>query len=61
MKILKNTPSLFIPPPTTIKHKKVYSKIWHILVWTNQFDQVLKKQDVFYFMKLIWWKRANQS
>ena len=31
-----------------------YSKIWHIFVWANQLDQILKKKDVFYFIKLIW-------
>ena len=25
------------------KFGNVYSKIWHIFVWSNQFDQILKK------------------
>ena len=25
------------------KFDNVYSKIWHIFVWSNQFDQILKK------------------
>ena len=37
------------------KTDNVCSKIWHIFVWSDQFDQM------FYFIKLIWWKRANQN
>ena len=41
------------------KISSAYSKIWHIFVWSNEFDPIVEKEDILYFIKLIWWKKND--
>ena len=54
-RIHQNLTSIWI----TFKISSAYSKIWHIFVWSNKFEQILKKEDVLYSIKLIWWKKSR--